>query len=94
MTSVRFDSNYTCENIGKLTIVSALSIQEDKLTDLVSNLKDGHVLVMDDIDKRLGSMLWQKLIKNERATISFDLYYMGIVLNVDKRYKHDYIVNF
>ena len=93
-TIVRNDNNFSNDDNGKLTIVSPSSITEDKLQVMVSHLKDGDILVMDDLDTRLGRMLWKKIIVNERSTISFDLYYMGIVMNIDKRYKHEYIVNF
>ena len=93
-TSVRLQSDYSCESIGQLTIASAASTPEDKFMFLVSHLQDGQVLVVDDIDTNQGRKLWRSAISNETATISFDLYYMGIVMNVDNRYKHDYIVNF
>ena len=64
------------------------------LKEVVSHLQYGQILVIDDIDTRCGRRLWKDIINNDRTTITFDLYYIGIVMNVVNRYKHDYVVNF
>lgn len=38
--------------------------------------------------------IWQKLVSDNRSGITFDLYYLGIILFDKKITKQDYIVNF
>ncbi len=77
-----------------LMVVSALSVDDNQLQNLMNNLKNDSLIFLDDIDKVEGRNVWEKIIGDERATITFDLYYAGIAMNVAKRYKHNYIVNF
>lgn len=71
-----------------LIVVSALSMDTDNL------MNNGSLVFIDDIDNVEGRRIWDKIIEDEQATITFDLYYAGIAMNVAKRYKHNYIVNF
>lgn len=93
-TSVGYEFNYGCQDDRNLIVVSVSFISEDMLKEVVSHLQYGQILVIDDIDTRCGRRLWKDIINNDRTTITFDLYYIGIVMNVVNRYKHDYVVNF
>ncbi|MGN1228931.1 MAG: hypothetical protein ACI4T5_04660 [Prevotella sp.] len=75
-----------------LVVASALGI--DDSLDILNHLRHGSLLVIDVIDNSQGRKVWKNIVSDERATITFDLYYMGIVLIFDNRYKQNYIVNF
>ena len=53
---------------------------------------DGSLLMLDGLHD--NSTLWQQLVNDSRATVTFDLYYCGIVLFDSKRAKQHYIINF
>lgn len=76
----------------KYVIVS--SFDKDECLFLMNNMRDGCLLVIDDLNNWRARQLWKKIVAYERATITFDLYYLGIVMVVDKRYKINYKVNF
>ena len=76
----------------KYVIVS--SFDKDECLFLMNNMRDGCLLVIDDLNNWKARQLWKKIVADERATITFDLYYLGIVMVVDKRYKINYKVNF
>lgn len=76
----------------KYVIVS--SFDKDECLFLMNNMRDGCLLVIDDLNNWKARQLWKKIVADKRATITFDLYYLGIVMVVDKRYKINYKVNF
>jgi hypothetical protein len=55
-------------------------------------VKSDTVLIVEGIWR--DKQLWQAIVDDERARITFDLYYCGIVLFDRKRHKHHYIINF
>lgn len=63
-----------------------------KGVDDASALPQAKVMVVDNLRKNLS--LWQKVIKDPRTTLSFDLYDVGIVMQGLKLNKMDYVVNF
>ena len=76
-------------------------MEVEKVTPMVSDLierinqiNDKGNIVIDDLNNWKARQLWKKIVADERATITFDLYYLGIVMVVDKRYKINYKVNF
>ena len=75
-------------------VISALSADERLLLPMLDTIQSDSILVIDDLDNRRLRLIWDKIIADEKATISFDLYYIGIVMKIDNRYKHNYIVNF
>lgn len=64
----------------------------DKLSYIYNKVKSDTVLIVEGIWR--DKQLWQAIIDDERARITFDLYYCGIVLFDRKRHKHHYIINF
>jgi hypothetical protein len=50
------------------------------------------VLVVTGLSKARD--VWREIVNDERAVLTFDLYYCGIVLFDKKRDKKNYIVNF
>ena len=64
-----------------------------KRMDIIFNkVREDTVLVIDGIHRDKGN--WQKVVSDERAVVTFDLYYCGIVFFDKKRYKQNYIINF
>lgn len=56
---------------------------------------DGSAFIIEGIKKsRDARSLWREIKIDEGCTLTFDLYYCGIVYFDSKRYKHHYIVNF
>ena len=83
-----------CKSIDSFVVISALSADERLLLPMLDTMQSDSILVIDDLDNRRSRLIWDKIIADEKATISFDLYYIGIVMKIDNRYKHNYIVNF
>lgn len=80
------------DRVTTLVVASALGIDES--LEILNYLRHSSLLVIDEIDNSQGRKLWKNIVVDERATITFDLYYMGIVFKFDNRYKQHYIVNF
>lgn len=56
---------------------------------------DGSILIIQGIKRdKEARMLWKDIMADERCTVTFDLYYCGIIIIDKKRYKQNYIVNF
>lgn len=57
---------------------------------------DDHTLfIIEDIGYNdTAKRMWQKLIESDLTSVSYDLYYLGIVFFDRKRYKANYVVNF
>lgn len=75
-------------------VVSALEIDGALFLQLLDKLRHGSLLVIDNLKIAKSRRIWDKIVSDKRATITFDLYYVGIVISVDNRYKQNYIVNF
>ena len=86
--------NNKYESSDSFVVISALSADERQLLPMLDTMQSDSILVIDDLDNRRLRLIWDKIIADEKATISFDLYYIGIVMKIDNRYKHNYIVNF
>lgn len=57
---------------------------------------DDHTLfIIEDIGYNdTAKRMWQTLLESDIASVSYDLYYLGIVFFDRKRYKANYVVNF
>lgn len=62
--------------------------------DDASGLLGGMVVVEDIGRNREQRAFWKRLASDSRATVSFDLYYCGIVFYDVRVYRQQYIVNF
>jgi len=59
---------------------------------IYNKVNDQSVLIVGGIRK--DKLFWKELRNDERARVTFDLYYCGIVLFDKKRHKQNYIINF
>jgi hypothetical protein len=64
----------------------------DGVKELFSRCDDQSVIAVQDI--RLNKPLWKELVADNRVTISFDLYYCGILMFDHNRVKQHYKINF
>ena len=63
-----------------------------RLSYIYNKVNEQTVLIVDGIRKDMG--FWKELKSDERARVTFDLYYCGIVFFDKKRHKQNYIINF
>ena len=80
------------ESHDSFMVISAYA--KDDCLDMLNNMRHGSLMVIDDLDNKKARHLWANIIADNKATITFDLYYVGIVLTIAKRYKINYKVNF
>lgn len=63
-----------------------------KLRSVYSKVEDSTVLILEGINR--DKEFWQKVKDDDRTSITFDLYYCGIVFFDKKRHKMNYVINF
>lgn len=63
-----------------------------RLSHIYNKVNEQTVLIVDGIRKDMR--FWKELKADDRARVTFDLYYCGIVLFDKKRQKQNYIINF
>jgi hypothetical protein len=64
----------------------------DQVAALYNKVDNNTLLMVDDIWKDKEG--WREIQNHPRTTVSFDLYYCGIVLFDEKRNKQHYTINF
>jgi len=74
------------------TIELAILPLSNNYAEWFSHCNSSSVVVFEGISR--NRQLWQRIIASKQVTISFDLYYCGIVMLDTKRTKQHYIVNF
>ena len=84
--------NATFGETGKLFMFALKGDYQSKMDYIYNKVTNDTVLVVDGIQH--DKAFWQNLIADQRARITFDLYYCGIVLFDEKRHKKNYIINF
>ena len=80
---------------GESSELMVLSLDGDwrsRLSYIYNKVSADSVLVVTGLSKARD--VWREIVNDERAVLTFDLYYCGIVLFDKKRDKKNYIVNF
>ena len=78
-----------------LTRLSAAGPYATVAASWTSSAPAGAMLIVENIDSsRDARRLWRQLIDDPTCTLTFDLYYCGIVYRDPKRHKQHFIVNF
>lgn len=80
---------------GESSELMVLSLEGDwrsRLSYIYNKVSADSVLVVTGLSKARD--VWHEIVNDERAVLTFDLYYCGIVLFDKKRDKKNYIVNF
>lgn len=63
-----------------------------RLATIYDRVEGGTVLIVEGIWR--DKAFWREMVDDQRAVVTFDLYYCGIVLFDKKRAKQHYIINF
>ena len=63
-----------------------------RLNQIYDKVRNDTVLIIDGIQN--NGKLWNEVVNDDRARVTFDLYYCGIVFFDKKRHKQNYIINF
>ena len=80
---------------GESSELVVLSLEGDwrsRLSYIYNKVSADSVLIVTGLSKARN--VWREIVNDERAVLTFDLYYCGIVLFDKKRNKKNYIVNF
>lgn len=80
---------------GESSELLLLNLEGDyrqRLSYIYNKVNEQTVLIVDGIRKDMD--FWKELKSDERARVTFDLYYCGIVFFDKKRHKQNYIINF
>ena len=80
---------------GESSELMVLSLEGDwrsRLSYIYNKVSADSVLVVTGLSKARD--VWREIVNDERAVLTFDLYYCGIVLFDKKRDKKNYIINF
>jgi hypothetical protein len=80
---------------GESSELVVLSLEGDwrsRLSYIYNKVSADSVLIVTGLSKVRDA--WREIVNDERAVLTFDLYYCGIVLFDKKRDKKNYIVNF
>lgn len=89
-TQIHHDINIS----GKADII-LISDNSIPLADIFGLMQPHSILIVEGIKKnKQAKQLWNIITETECVKISFDLYYAGIALLDDKRYKQHYKINF
>ena len=79
-------------NISKVELARVTIEDKDKWEELLTKCDQNSVIVVEDIWRDWDR--WQMIESDARTSITYNLYYCGIVLFDKTRYKHNYIINF
>ena len=80
---------------GESSELMVLSLEGDwrsRLSNIYNKVSADSVLIVTGLSKVRDA--WREIVTDQRAVLTFDLYYCGIVLFDKKRNKKNYIVNF
>lgn len=80
---------------GRSTELIRLTLDDDyceRLKTICSKANEQMVLIVEGLWK--DKNFWREITSDERTSVTFDLYYCGIVLFDKKRTKKNYIINF
>ena len=79
-------------NINKVELARVTIEENEKWEELLAKCDQYSVIVVEGIWRDWNR--WQMIESDVRTSITYNLYYCGIVLFDKTRYKHNYIINF
>lgn len=85
----RINNHFSPHNVMHVTDATADASR--RIEAFVATADATKVLVIDDINST-HTHLWQHLLRDSRATVTFDLGYRGVATFDPKRYKQNYIL--
>lgn len=82
-------------NISEKADIILISDNSIPLADIFGLMHPHSILIVEGIKKNeQAKQLWNIITETESVKISFDLYYAGVALLDEKRYKQHYKINF
>ena len=90
-----FHAGYRKATFGESSELIRMTLDgnyRQRLASIYNKVYDDTVLIVEGIWRNRS--FWKEIKADERAVITFDLYYCGIVLFDKKRHKQNYIINF
>jgi len=90
-----FHAGYRKATFGESSELIRITLDgnyRQRLASIYNKVYDDTVLIVEGIWRNRS--FWKEIKADERAVITFDLYYCGIVLFDKKRHKQNYIINF
>ncbi|MGN0280739.1 MAG: hypothetical protein ACI4B3_00370 [Prevotella sp.] len=83
------------ENIEGNTSLTILGkeVNDSSLQKSLDGLSCSSILIVEDV-YGTNKDLWRFLINEDRVRVSYDLYYAGIAIFTQNRFKTNYIINF
>lgn len=78
-----------------LVRLSCRNATREMLQQLLNLSSTDSILVIEDIkENNEAKSLWQWIKSHDLVTVTYDLYYCGIIITANRRYKKNYIINF
>lgn len=77
---------------AEMVVIPCTKDSESIYDSFASRCDENSLMLVDGIYRRRD--FWQRIVSDEHSTITFDLYYCGIVFFDKKRYKQNYKINF
>jgi len=92
---VKFCNDISSQDTVDLFLGDISSLDTCDIDQLMLKVQRKSVFVIEDIHRDKESLeLWRKLISCSKVSLSFDLYYLGIIFFDSTQTKDNYIVNF
>ena len=90
------DTDIQLNDAGPLLVKISYDEGVKKYVDvLIRHAADGTIIVLDKIKQNnVVWKYWQSLTQGKRVGAAYDLYYCGIIIFDNRRYKKKYIINF
>jgi hypothetical protein len=76
----------------ELIMLTLDSDYRSRLLSIYNKVNERSVLIVDGIQR--DKDFWREIVSDKRTCVTFDLYYLGIVLFDKSRFKQHYIINF
>ena len=96
--TARITSLKATDTIDSKDDMLALTLNDNTLPLINETLQHAHngtVIIINGIHNgRQNRKRWKQIRRNERATLTFDVYYCGIIIINDTRNAHHYIINY
>ena len=73
--------------------LSFFDLNENTIAEVIERANENTILLIDLLRKSDAQPFWESIQDNEKVSVTFDLYYVGIVF-FDKRNKMNYKINF
>lgn len=85
--------NASVESERVVFYLSFFDLNENTIAEVIARANENTILLVDLLRKSDAQPFWESVQDNEKVSVTFDLYYVGIVF-FDKRNKMNYKINF